>query len=338
MDHNNTDLKSITGQQRAAIIMLSMNQLNSSKIMSALNEDEVKALSHAMSNLGHIDNIIIDDVISEFKNEIQTKLTLIGNVETTEKFLQSVLGKEKATLILDDIKGPIGKSTWDKLANVNEDLLAAYLKNEHPQTIALIISKLSPNNSAKILSLLPEELTHDIIMRMLNLDLVKKETLERVEQILRSDFINSISKEHKRDSHELMAEIFNNFDRNTESKYMGLLEERSPDHAKRVKELMFTFDDLIKLRSQDLIILLRDTEKAKLTIALKGANETIRKLFMDNMSQRAKKILIEDIESLGPVRLKDVDNAQATILANLKSLIEKGEISLSNSTEEEFVE
>lgn len=333
-----TNTPKLTGTQKSAILVLSMNPKNSQKIFSSLNEEEIKELSQAMATLGHVDNEIIDQVTDEFKEAITSRLSLVGNIETTERFLTSILGKDRVNNILEEIRGPIGKNTWDKLASVNEDLLAAYLKNEHPQTIALVVSKIQPQTAAKILSMLPEELTHEVMMRMLSLDSVKKEILERIEHILRSDFISSISKEQKRDSHELMAEIFNNFDRTTESKYMGILEERAPEHAEKVKELMFTFDDLIRLKNPDIIALLKEIDKSKLTIALKGASEAIKNLFLDNMSQRARKILVEEMEAMGPVRLRDVDSSQSSIIVTLKSLMERGEINLTNDTEEEFIE
>jgi flagellar motor switch protein FliG len=142
----------------------------------------------------------------------------------------------------------------------------------------------------------------------------------------------------KRDSHETMAEIFNNFDRANEAKYMAILEQRSPEHAEKVKKLMFTFDDLIKLKSSDVGILMRSIDKSKLTLALKGASEQIRKMFIDNMSQRASKILIEDMEALGPVRLKDVDEAQSMIIITLKEMIAREEIILpTGEDKDEFI-
>lgn len=333
------DIHKLTGIEKSAIILLTMTRENSAKIFSALKEDEIKEISVAMAKLGHIDNEVIDKVIDEFKQEISSKLSLIGNYDTTERLLESVLGKDKVSAIMEEIKGPTGKSTWDKLTNVNEDLLAAYLKNEHPQTIALIFSKILPKTAAKILGLFPEELSFEVIMRMLSLDSVKKEVLDKIEDILRSDFISTINKVQKRDSHELMAEIFNNFDRANEAKYMGILEQRSPEHAEKVKELMFTFDDLVKLKPTDIGILIRSIDKNKLTLALKGANEEIRKMFIDNMSQRAAKILLEDMQALGPVRLKDVDEAQSNIIGILKELFERQEIILPSADgEDEFIQ
>jgi flagellar motor switch protein FliG len=316
-----------------------MSQENTAKIFASLAEDEIKLVSQYMATLGFLDKQIIDGVMEEFKNEISNHLSLIGNLDTTQKLLESVLGKDKVDAILEDIKGPIGKSTWDKLTNINEDLLAAYLKNEHPQTVALILSKISTNIAAKVLITLPEELAYEVMMRLLNMDSVKKEVLESIETTLRNDFINTISKVQKRDSHELMAEIFNNFDRSNEAKFMSMLEERVPEHAEKVKELMFTFDDIAKLKPEDIVNLLRYVDKGKLAIALKGANENIREMFISSMSQRASKIFMEDMEALGPIRVKDVDEAQVSIITVVKEMIEREEIILSSGDgDDEFIE
>ena len=330
--------KKLTGIEKAAIILLSIDEANSTKIFAMMNEDEIKDISAAMASLGAIKPEMIEQLIGEFSSEISSSVSLFGNADVTERLLQKALGKDKVSSIMEDIRGPAGKNTWDKLGNVNEEVLAAYLKNEYPQTVALIISKINPTHAAKVLSALPTDFTFDIMMRMLNMEPVKKEILERVERILKNEFINSLAKTQKYDSNFVMAEIFNNFDRNNEAKFMGMLEEKVPEYADKIKGLMFTFDDLSKLDVAGIQTLLRFADKSKLAIALKGTNEKLRALFLSNMSQRAAKILQEDMEALGPVRLKDVDEAQNSMVAIARDLEEKGEIIISSdSGADEFV-
>ena len=325
------EISKMAGASKVAVVLLAMNKQNTAKIFSVLRDEEIREISQSMTTLGSVESDVIEVIVD--------KLSIIGNAETTQKILEQVFGKEKVLLYLDDVGGPVGKNTWTKLGNVNEELLASYLKNEYPQTIALIISKISPQIAAKVLSLLPQELTYEVISRMLSIHSVKKEVLEQIESTIRSDFISSISKVQKRDSHELMADIFNNFDRTNESKYMSMLEQRIPEHAEKVKELMFTFDDLIRLKPSDIVLLMRVIDKAKIPLALKGAPENIRSLFINNMSQRASKILIEDIESLGPVRIKEVDEAQGSIITKLKELINQEEIVLATGDgEDEYIQ
>ncbi|TAE82970.1 MAG: flagellar motor switch protein FliG, partial [Alphaproteobacteria bacterium] len=236
---------------------------------------------------------------------------------------------------MDEIRGPAGRTTWDKLANVNEEVLAAFLKNEYPQTIALIISKIRPDHAAKVLSVLPEELAVEVINRMLTMDSVKKEVIEGIERTLRHEFMSNIAKTQRRDSYEMMADIFNNFDRATEGRFMSHLEHETPESAERIRNLMFTFEDLIKIDMSGIQTVLRNLDKEKLALALKGASDELKELFFKNMSERASKILLEDMESMGPVRLKDVDEAQMYVVNVAKELSNKGEITIAEAGGEE---
>jgi flagellar motor switch protein FliG len=330
--------KQINGVEKAAIILLSMSEEYAAKIFALMNEDEIKDVSSVMSNLGAIKPEIAEKLINDFINDLSNFVSLYGNIDTTEKLLQKVLDKDKVSTIMEDIRGPVGKNTWDKLGNVNEQILASYLKNEYPQTVAVVVSKLSPSYASKVLSALPEDFTLEVMMRMLTMESVKKEVLDRVERTLKSEFIGSISRTQKYDSNQAMAEIFNNFDRVHESKFMGMLENRNPEYANKIKELMFTFDDLQKVSAAGVQTILRYADKGKLAIALKGAAPAISQFFISNMSQRAAKILQDDIASLGPVRMKDVDAAQSELVAIARDLESKGEITLvSNNSEDEMV-
>lgn len=328
----------LNGYQKAAIILLSVDEENASKIFAMMGDEEIKGISYAMSTLGTLKQDVIDRLLFEFNAEVSSAVSFIGNLETTEKLLEKVLGKDKVSQIMEEIHGPAGKNTWDKLKNVNEDILAAYLRNEYPQTIAFIVSKLQATYAAKLLSILPEELTFDVMLRILKMDSVKKEISDSVEKVLRMEFINTMSRSQKQDSNQMLAEIFNNFDRNNESKFMAMLEKKVPDFAEKIKSLMFTFDDIGKVNPVGMQAILRAVDKTKLPLALKGAKAEVKKLFVSNMSQRAAQILEEDIQSLGPVRIKDVDEAQASIISVVKDLIIKGEVVVSSGDgSDEFI-
>lgn len=325
----------LTGVEKAAIMLMSVTEDNAAKLLSQFHDDEIKEISQTMSGLGSISPEVLERLIFDFTNEISQSVSFVGNLENTERFLTKVLGKDRVNNIMEDIRGPAGRNTWDKLGNVNEEVLASYLKNEYPQTVALIVSKLAPSHASRVLSILPEDFTFEVMLRMLDMDAVKKEVLDGVEKALRAEFISTIAKTQKHDNNEMMAEIFNNFDRNSETKYMGLLEERDNEAAERIKNLMFTFDDLSKVDSAGIQTLMRGIDKSKLALALKGSSDEIRDLFVKNMSGRASKILLEDMESLGPVRLKDVDEAQSEIVNVAKELSASGEIVISQGDSEE---
>src|SRR5437870_10173871 len=161
---------------------------------------------------------------------------------------------------MEKIRGPAGRNMWEKLSNVQEQVLANYLKNEYPQTVAVIISKLTPEHAARVLSILPEELALDVVSRMLKMEAVQKDVIERVESTLRTEFMSNLSQTRRRDAHDVMAEIFNNFDRQTETRFITSQEEENRESAERIKELMITFDDLIKLDSASAQTLMRHVE------------------------------------------------------------------------------
>jgi flagellar motor switch protein FliG len=262
----------------------------------------------------------------------------MGTFDATERLLQQYLPTERVSGIMDEIRGPAGRNMWEKLSNVQEEVLANYLKNEYPQTIAVVLSKLKPEHAARVLAILPEDMALDVIGRMLRMEAVQKEVIERVEQTLRTEFMSNLSQTRRRDAHEVMAEIFNNFDRQTETRFITSLEEENRESAERIKALMFTFDDLVKLDAGSAQTLMRNIDKDKLGVALKSANEDVRGFFLSNMSSRAGKMLLDDMAALGPVRLRDVDEAQALLVNLAKDLAAKGEIMLTkNRADDELV-
>jgi flagellar motor switch protein FliG len=236
---------------------------------------------------------------------------------------------------MEDIRGPAGRTMWDKLANVNEAVLAAFLKNEYPQTVAVVISKVKPDHAARVLSQLPESFAMEVIARMLRMESVQKDVLDDIERTLRNEFMSNLARTNRRDPHEAMAEIFNNLDRASESKFMTALEERNRDSAEKIKSLMFTFEDLGKLEGSAIQAILRVADKGKLPVALKGASEAIKQLFLSNMSERAGKLLKEDIAALGPTRLRDVEEAQGALVNLAKDLAAKGEIVIAKENGED---
>ena len=329
------DVRSLSGAERAAVIMLSLGEEHSAKLWSMMDEEEVKEVSQVMSNLGSISSNVIEKLLIDFVSQMSGTGSLMGSYESTERLIARFLPDEKVSQIMEEIRGPAGRTMWDKLANVNESVLANYLKNEYPQTVSVVLSKIKPEHAARVLGALPEEFALEVVQRMLRMESVQKDILDKVEQTLRVEFMSNLARTAKRDAHEHMAEIFNNFDRQTESRFITALEERSRDSAERIKALMFTFEDLAKLDPGSIQTLLRNIEKDKLGLALKGATDGLRDVFFSNMSERAGKILREDMEAMGPVRLKDVDEAQMRMVNVAKDLANKGEIMIAGGNSED---
>ncbi|MEM6626216.1 MAG: flagellar motor switch protein FliG [Pseudomonadota bacterium] len=322
------DRQPLTGPGKAAVLLLALGE-STQPIWQALDDEELRDISHAMSNLGVIHADQVEHLILEFVNRMSGSGSLTGTYEQTQKILAQFLPDEKVSALMEEIRGPAGRTMWDKLGNVNEVVLANYLKNEYPQTVAVVLSKIKPEHAASVLANLPPEFALECMQRMLRMEPVQREILDKIENTLRNEFMSNLARTSKRDSHEMMADIFNAFDRQTEGRFMSSLEEKSKESADRIRALMFVFEDLSKLDAGGIQTLLRAVDKDKLGLALKGANEKMRDLFLSNMSERAAKLLKEEMNEMGPVKLKDVDGAQQALVYAAKELADKGEIMLA---------
>jgi len=332
------DYRTLNGAEKAAILMLSLGEEHSSRLFALMDDEEIKEISACMANLGTVSSNIVEKLFVDFADHISATGSLVGTHESTERLLTKVLGADRVASIMEEIRGPAGRTMWDKLGNVNESVLANYLKNEYPQTVAVVLSKIKSDHAGRVLTQLPESFAMEVIMRMLRMEAVQKEVLDDVERTLRNEFFTSLARTNRRDAHELIAEIFNSLDRNTETRFIAALEERNRDSAEKIKSLMFTFEDLQKLDSSAIQALMRAAEKEKMPIALKGASDPLKDLFFSNMSERASKLLKEEISAMGPVRLKDVEEAQSYLVSVAKDLAARGEIIISDgSAEDELV-
>ncbi len=331
------DFRTLTGPEKAAILMLALGEEHTARLFALMDDEEIKEISQTMANLGTVSSNIVERLFVDFAEQISATGSLVGTYESTERLLAKVLGQDRVNTIMEEIRGPAGRTMWDKLGNVNETVLANYLKNEYPQTVAVVLSKIKPEHAGRVLTQLPESFAMEVIMRMLRMEAVQKEVLDDVERTLRNEFFSSLARTNRRDSHELIAEIFNSLDRNTETRFLTALEERNRDSAERIKALMFTFEDLAKLDAMAIQGILRNSDKTKIPLALKGASEALRDLFFANMSERAGKLLREEIAGMGPVRLKDVEESQAYLVALAKDLAARGEIVIAEGGEDELV-
>ena len=329
------DYRSLTGSQKAALLLMSVGEESASKLFAMMHDDEIREISQTMANLGTVSATVVERLFVEFADSISSTGSLTGTFESTERLLMKVLDKTKVDAIMEEIRGPAGRTMWDKLSNVNESVLANYLKNEYPQTVAVVLSKIKSDHASRVIALLPEAFAMEVVMRMLRMESIQKDVIDDVERTLRNEFLSNLARSSKRDAHELIAEIFNNLDRNTEQRFIAALEERNRDSAEKVKSLMFTFEDLSKLDPGGVQTLMRGVDKTKLPIALKGASEGLRDLFLSNMSERASKMLKEDMAAMGPVRLKDVEEAQMSMVNLAKELAAKGELILADSKGED---
>lgn len=331
------DPAKLTGPEKAAVILLALGE-DHAHIWENLDEEEIKEVSQAMAGLGAVSAETVEQLLVEFVSGMSGSGTVMGSYEQTQRLLAAFMPPDRVEALMEEIRGPAGRTMWDKLGNVNEAVLANYLKNEYPQTVAVVLSKVKADHAARVLTALPEDFALECVQRMLRMEPVQRDILDKIEQTLRTEFMSNLARTSKRDSHELMAEIFNSFDRQTEARFIGALEETNREAAERIRALMFVFEDLGKLDPGGIQTLLRAVEKDQLALALKGSSETLRELFFSNMSERAAKIMREDMGAMGPVRLKDVDGAQMAMVQVAKDLAARGEIMLvGQSNDDELI-
>ncbi|MBN8521039.1 MAG: flagellar motor switch protein FliG [Alphaproteobacteria bacterium] len=330
------DYRTLTGPEKAAIFMLALGEDHTAKIFEHMDDEEILEISQTMASLGKVNSNVVERLFVDFAEQMTSANSLLGTQDSTERLLlKAGMKQDKINSIMEEIRGPAGRTMWEKLANVNEDVLASFLQKEYPQTVAVVMSKITNDHAARVLAALPESFAMEVIHRMLRMEVVQKEVLEDVEKTLRTEFMANLSRTSRRDSHEMMAEIFNSLDRTAEQKFMEQLEKTVPESADKIRSLMFTFEDLQKLDPAAVQTLIRACDKEKLPAALKGATETIRDLFFSNMSERAAKIMKEDMAAMGPVRLKDVEESQQYIVSVAKDLESRGEITISSGSEED---
>src|SRR3954447_17962839 len=320
------DAARLSGPEKAAVVLLALGE-DHAGVWRQLDEEEIKVISQAMAGLGQVSASVVEDLLVEFVSGMGGG-NITGSIELTQRLLASIMPGEKVDTLMEEIRGPAGRTMWDKLGNVNEAVLANYLKNEYPQTVAVVLSKIRSEHAARVLSALPEDFALECVTRMLRMEPVQRDILDKIEQTLRTEFMSNLARTSKRDSHEMMADIFNAFDRQTETRFITALEERNREAAERIRALMFVFEDLSKLDPGGVQTLLRTVEKDSLGLALKGASDSLRDMFFSNMSERAAKIMREDMETMGPVRLREVEQAQMAMVQVAKDLANKGEIVL----------
>ncbi|MFZ1426059.1 MAG: flagellar motor switch protein FliG [Geminicoccaceae bacterium] len=327
----------LSGAEKASIMMLALNEADAGKLLGMLDQQEVMEISQTMAVLGRVDAMVVENLLQEFGERLTRNGGVVGGFDATEKLLLRVLDADRVAAVMQEIRGPAGRTVWDKLAHVNETVLASYLKNEYPQTVAVVLSRIEPAHAARVLANLPDDFATEVVMRMLRMEVVQREIVADVEQTLRVEFMSNLARTNRRDNLELMAEIFNYFDRTTETRFINALEDRSKETADRIRALMFTFEDLAKLDGAGIQTLMRSAGNDRIMIALKGASEQLRALFFKNMSERAAKIMRDDMQATGPVRLRDVEEAQQFLVNLAKELAASGEIMLLDGKDDELV-
>lgn len=315
-----------SGSQKAAILLLSFGEEISSDIFKHLNEFEIKRIGSAMSRLGRLEEEIVEEIINEFYAILQqNKQFFYGGGDYTKKIIGAAFKGGEAEEIMDQLS--LSSANLDSLELIDARTLAGFIRNEHPQTISLILAHLDPTKMGETLKLLPEALHTEILLRIANLDSVAPELIDEIEDVLRQEVqaMGSISTD-KLGGVTSIADMLNLIDKSTEEEMLDNLEERDPDLAEEIRQLMFVFDDLVKLDDRSIQELIKNVSNEKWKIALKTSSEAVRDLVFKNMSTRAADMLREDMEAMSAVKLSDVETQQFEILQITRKLEEEGKV------------
>ncbi len=327
-----------TGAQKAAILMLSFGEEVSAEIFKNMSEFEIKRIGTAMSRLGRIEQDVVTEVMDEFYEIIQqNKKFFYGGSDFTKKVVGNAFKTGEADDIIESLA--LGASAnLDSLELIDPKTLSNFIRNEHPQTIALILAHLDPKKCGDTLKSLPESLHTEVLMRIANLDAVAPEIIDEIDDVLRAEVqaMGSISHQ-KIGGAEPIAEMLNLIDKATEETILDSIEEKDPDLAEQIRQLMFVFDDLVKIDDRGIQELVKAVPQDKWKIALKTASETVRDLIFRNMSERGAAMLKEDMEAMAAVKLSDVESTQYEIVQAARKLEEEGKIVIAQGGESAYV-
>ncbi len=329
----------LTGPQKTAILILALGDAFASEVFKKFDRTEITAVSRAMAKLDTVNKEQAEEVLKEF-NQAMTigKEMLYGGPEQVRKMISSNLDSDTARYILDELDFDSGPVPFKELGNVSPKILAQILRNEHPQTLALILGHLPPDNAGNLLQNMSPGVRAEVLIRLAKLEAVAEEMLVEVDRVLQSQLIAIGGKEGRKvGGVSSVAEILNAIDRATEEEIMADIEEESAQLAEEIKQLMFVFEDIIKIDDRGIREVLKEISNEDLTMSLKTAPEELREKFFKNLSERAGNMIREDLEIMGPVKLSEVEAAQQNIVKQVRRLEAEGRIVIAGSGGEVLV-
>lgn len=329
----------LSGRKKVALILIALGPEIAAQVLRHFDESEVEQMALEISTMRQTEREVVNQVLEEFYELVQASEQMaLGGQDYAEALLKGAFGDARANRVLGklDIIQEKNSLPFEAFRKADPTQVAHLIQNEHPQTIALILAYLKPEQAAVVLSHLSDDLQIEVAMRMATMERAGLEVIKEVESILQSKF-SSVLK-HDKGTHvggvKSLAEVLNRVDRSTERNIVENLERFDPELAESVKKLMFVFDDIIILDDRGIQRLLRELDSKDLALALKGANEDVRAKIFRNMSERAATMLQDDMEAMGPVRLKDVEETQQKIVNIIRRLEEAGEIVISHGGED----
>ena len=331
--------KELTGRQKAAVFLVTIGSEISSEIFKHLREDEIEALTFEIARLETVDSEDRDRVLMEFQELMMAQdFITTGGIEYARELLEKSLGSQKAVDIINRLTSSLQVRPFDFVRRTDPMHLLNFIQTEHPQTIALILAYLEPQKASVILSSLPHEIQSDVAKRIATMDRTSPETLREVERVLEKKLSTLSSEDYTAAGGvESIVEILNLVDRSTEKVIIESLEEEDPELAEDIKKRMFVFEDIVMLDDRAIQKVLREVDVSEMAKALKSVDTEVQDKIFRNMSKRAATLLKEDMEYMGPIRMKDVEESQQKIVSIIRKLEEQGEIDVARAGEDELV-
>lgn len=332
-------MKALTGKQKAAILLISLGPELSSQIFKYLQEEEIEQLTLEIANIRKVPPEKRDEVYQEFYQMcVANEYISQGGIDYARELLEKALGPQKASEIIGRLTASLQVRPFDFIRKADPGQLLNFIQGEHPQTIALIMAYLEPDQAASVLSALPPDQQSEVARRVALMDRTSPEILKEVERVLERKLSSVVTQDYtSAGGVKALVEVLNRVDRSTEKTIIEALEVQDPELAEEVKKLMFVFEDIVQLDDRSVQLVLREVDSHDLALALKGAGEEVMNKIERNISKRAAQMLKEDIEYMGPVRLRDVEEAQQRIVSIIRKLEEQGQIIITRGGREEII-
>ncbi|UVF20285.1 flagellar motor switch protein FliG [Microvirga terrae] len=327
--------KVLKGPERVATLLFAMGKPAASRILKHFNEEEIRLVTKSAAQLGPVSPTQIEQLVEEFASNFSDGADLVGGAAHIEKLLTGILSPEQIASIMNEVVGNANRSIWERISTVSESAIASYLMKEHPQTAALILSKVKPSCAAKVMTQLPQPLRNNLMRRMLSMKPIVDETMKNIEKTLHEDFMANFSKNAGADTHAKIADIINKMERDHMEDVLTSLSTVRPKSAEILRGLLFTFDDIVKLTPKDRTTLFDQVPPDRVVLALKGTNDEFRKVVLSALSSRVRRMIEHELNSKEPSAHRDIADARRSITDLALEMAGRGEIVINSESEEE---
>lgn len=324
----------MSGAQKSAILFLCLGEERGGALMQKLDVPEIRQITTAISTMGEVDASVVEEIMVEFGQKVSQIGGVVGSIEAARGLLKEFLPEERVAEILQEIDGNTTDNVWRDLSDLDEKQLVEFLRKEHNQTVAVILSRIRPDAAAKVLPLLGADRATDLIERVMEMDNLPNDTIMNIENTLRDDVLAKAGRSAEARVEGQLVSIFNKLDEDLFGNLARELEERQPDQFRAIKQKMFVFDDLMKFEAVTLGKIMREVSGNTLPLALRGAKKEVREHFLESLPSRSRGMLQEEMESMGPVKSKDVKQAQSELVEAALRLVSEGVVEIPDEGED----